>query len=85
MLTLKTSAHIRTMKHIKSFRSGPTATGVSMTHLDRGRILLEEERLASREARRLWLNQEWSEHFERVCGPLRVLPPSARSRQRMAG
>ena len=85
MLTLKTSAHIGTMRRIKSFRSFPNATGVLMAHLDRRRILLQEKRLASGGARRLWLNQEWSEHFERVSGPLRVLPPSARSGQRRAG
>lgn len=84
MLTLKTSAHIRTIRHSKSFRSCPNATGVSMAHLDLRRILLEEKRLAWREGRRLWRNQEWSEHLERLSGPLRVLPPSARSGQRMA-
>ena len=85
MLTLKTSAHIGTMRRIKSFSLCPNATGVLMAHLDRRRILLQEKRLASGGARRLWLNQEWSEHFERVSGPLRVLPPSARSGQRMPG
>ena len=85
MLTLKSSAHIRKIRHSKSFRSCPNATGVSLAHLDRRRTLLEGKTLASREARRLWLKQEWSEHLERVCGPLRVLPPSASSGQRMAG
>lgn len=85
MLTLKSSAHIRTIRHIKSFRACPNATGILMTHLERQRIAREEQRLASREARRLWLNQEWSEHAERLSGPLRVLPPAARSGQRMAG
>ena len=85
MLTLKTSAHIRSIRHSKSFRSCPNATGVSLAHLDRRRILLEEKRLAWRETRRLWLNEEWGGHLERLSGPLRVSPPSARSGQRMAG
>ena len=85
MLTQKSSAHIRTVRNLKGFRSGPHATGVSMAHLERRRMLLDEERLARRQARCLWLNQEWSGHLEHLSGPLRVLPPSERSGQRMAG
>lgn len=65
MLTLKSSAHIRTIRHSKSFRSCPNATGILMTHLERQRIAREEQRLASREARRVWLERQWSEHLER--------------------
>ena len=80
MLTLKTSAHIGTMRRIKIFRSFPNATGVSMAHLDRARIGQEKEKLAATEERRLWLAEQWRGHFERAAGPSRVLPPSARSR-----
>lgn len=62
MLTLKSSAHIRRSRNIKGFRSCRHATGVSLAHLDRGRISLEEERLPLREARRRWLAKNWSEH-----------------------
>jgi len=80
MLTLRGMKHIRTGRNIKSFRSCPHATGVSnMAHLDKGRILLEEQRVMAREGRRVWLGKEWNDHFERVAGRLRVLPPSARS------
>ena len=58
MLTLKTSWHIRTMRHIRSFRSCPTATGESMAHLDGARVAREEEGLAKRQERRRRLGAE---------------------------
>jgi len=86
MLALSTShPNIRTMQHVKSFRSCATATGVSAAHADRGRIALEEERLAQKEVRRFWLIQEWRERFERLAGPLRVHPPSGRFRRPVEG
>jgi len=59
MINIKTSKQIRTIRHLKSFRSCPTATGASMEHLDRGRIYREEMRLANRELRRQWLEEAW--------------------------
>ncbi len=50
-ITLKSAAHIRTARQIKSFRSGRISTGVAMEALDRGRIRFEYERLACRERR----------------------------------
>ncbi len=85
MLTLKGIKHIRTGRNIKGFRSCPHATGISLAHLEVQRLAREEARLAKRGARRVWLDEEWSEHYKRVAGPLRVLPPSARSGQRRAG
>ena len=85
MLTLKTSAVIRTNRNIKSFRSCPSSTGLFMRHLDASRQDVQEIRLAHRQLRRLWLQEQWSGHFERAAGPLRVLPPSARSWQTKVG
>jgi len=65
MLTLKSSTHIRRSRNIKGFRSCRHTTGVSLAHLDRGGISLEEERLPLSEARRLWLAKNWSEHSAR--------------------
>jgi len=59
MLTIKTSPHIRISKHIKGYRSGRHGTGVSIPHLDLARVRLEEERLVRREARRVWLAEQW--------------------------
>jgi hypothetical protein len=59
MLTIKTSPHIRISKHIKGYRSGRHGTGVSVSHLDLARVRLEEKRLALREARRVWLAEQW--------------------------
>ena len=84
MLTLRTMKHIRPSPNIKSFRSCGHATGERCVGHDGARIASEEERLAAREARRLWLDEQWSEHFQRAAGPSRVLPPSARSRQTKA-
>jgi hypothetical protein len=78
MLTLKTSAHIQTSRNIKSFCSCPSSTGLFMGHLEARRQYAQEIRLAHRQLRRLWLEEQWSGHFERAAGPLRVLPPSAR-------
>ena len=84
MITLESINHIRTSRSIKGFRSCRHATGVSRAHVERARIDFEEERLDGREARRVWLDKQWKEHFEYVAGPLRMLPPSARSRQTKA-
>jgi hypothetical protein len=81
VLTVRNSAHIRTSRSIRGFRSWPQATGVSLAPGGAARLAREEERLAAREARRLWLKEQWTGHFEAVAGPARVVPPSARSRQ----
>ena len=60
MLSIKTSSHIRTMRNIKSYRSGHASTGVSMSHEDRGMIFREEERLLQRNERRRWLISQWN-------------------------
>ena len=65
MINIKTSKQIRTIRHLKSFRSIPNATGVSMEHLDRGRIYREEMRLANRELRRQWLEEAWESRLNR--------------------
>ncbi|MFH1218914.1 MAG: hypothetical protein V1694_00470 [Candidatus Eisenbacteria bacterium] len=67
MINIKTSKQIRTIRHLKSFRSCRTATGVSMAHLDRGRIYREEMRLANRELRRQWLEGVWESHLNRCA------------------
>ena len=81
MLTLKSIRHIHTSRNIKGFRSCQHAAGESPAHLDEHRLAREEERLAAREARRVWLAAQWDKHFDRAAGPLRVLPPSARAGQ----
>jgi hypothetical protein len=83
MLTLKTSAHIRT-RNIKSFRSCQSSTGPSTRHAEAAQLYREGIRLANRELRRLWLEEQWSGHFEQAAGPFRVLPPSARFRSTTA-
>ena len=84
MLTVKSMKQICTSRNVKSFRSCPHATGVSAAHHDKRRLTREEEALMAREGRRLWLEEQWREHFERAAGPLRVLPPSARGQQARA-
>ena len=72
MLTLKGMKHFRTGRNVKGFRSCPQATGVSQAPLDAARLAREEERLLAREARRLWLEDQWTRHFEAVVPPLTV-------------
>jgi len=67
MINIKTSKQIRTIRHLKSFRSAPTATGASMEHLDRGRIYREEMSLANRELRRQWLEEAWESRLNRCA------------------
>lgn len=67
MINIRTSKQIRTMRHLKSFRSIPNATGASMEHLDRGRIYREEMRLANRELRWQWLEEAWETGLNRCA------------------
>ena len=82
MLTMKTNRSIRASRNVKGFRALPPAVGVSLALLDAARLAREGERLLTREERRLWLENQWTRHFAGAAGPERVLPPSARSRQR---
>ena len=60
MLSIKTSSHIRNMRNVKSFRSSPMSTSVSMSHEDRGTIFRETEGLLQRNERRRWLIFQWN-------------------------
>jgi len=59
MLILKTSDQLRTMRHVKSYRSCPTFTGSPMWGVDLGRICREELLRWNRELRRRWLAAAW--------------------------
>ena len=72
MLTVRNSRHIGTSRNAKGFRSCPQATGVSLARLDAARLAREEERLLAREARRLWLEDQWTRHFDAAVPPLTV-------------
>jgi len=75
MLTLKGMKHVRTGRNVKGFRLCPQAPGVSPARLEAARLAREEERRLAREARRLWLEDQWTRHFEAA------VPPLARSRR----
>ena len=66
MLTLRNSGHLRTMRHLKSFRSCPTNTGRLMWRAELARIYQEDVALANRELRRRWLAEAWRQHL-REC------------------
>jgi hypothetical protein len=66
MLTLRTSAHIPTHQHCRSFRRIPTSTGALRTRAGGRRRLQEWTRLFDAELRRLWLDDRWSAHVGRV-------------------
>lgn len=63
MITLKTSQHLRSMRHLKSFRSAAAGTGRSMWRVELGRIHQEEVARINRELRRRWLALAWSNHL----------------------
>lgn len=80
MLSIKTSSHIRNMRNVKSFRSGHTFTGVSMSHADKEIMSRETERLLQRNERRRWLIYQWNKFpiqrhifHDRSCHLLRQL------------
>ncbi|MGB2998450.1 MAG: hypothetical protein WBC59_07405 [Phycisphaerae bacterium] len=75
MLTLKGMKHVRTGRNVKGFRSCPQAMGVSPAPRVAARLTREEKRLVAREARRLWIEDQWTRHFEAA------VPPLARSRR----
>jgi len=78
MLTSKGMRTIRSSRNIKSFRSCRHTTGTVNGRFDAKRIAREEERLAEREARRVWLAEQWNGHFVAAAGSLCALPPLAR-------
>lgn len=59
MLMLKTSDQLRTMRHVKSYRSCPTSTGWPMRGVDLGRVCREELLRRYRELHRLWMAAAW--------------------------
>jgi nucleotidyltransferase/DNA polymerase involved in DNA repair len=81
MLTIKSMKQIRTSRNVRNFHACLHATGVSAAVNYKARLIGEEKALMLREARRLWLDDQWREHFARAAGPLRVLPPAAREQQ----
>ena len=53
MLTIKTADQLRTRRNIKSYRAGPTSTGMPMWPTELGRLHQEEVALAIRKLHRL--------------------------------
>jgi hypothetical protein len=74
MLHLKSSSHLRTGRFLRSFRAGPTSTGLSRAPAEWMRLYLEEAALARREGRRRWLARGWGAHL-RACRRLREGAP----------
>jgi len=66
MLTLRTSAHITTHRHLSSFRLCPASTGVALERAESSRLFQEWTRLLDAESRRSWLECQWSAHQRRV-------------------
>ena len=60
MLLIKTSNHILTKRNTKSYRSGHTSTGISMSHLDTEILFREAKRLSQRNKRHGWLIYQWN-------------------------
>jgi hypothetical protein len=74
MLTIKTAAHIRTSRHLKSFRAHATSTGFSLGDVDECRRAWETARLAERELRRWWLALCWARHRCQLPDRARISP-----------
>ena len=66
MLTLRTSAHIPTRQHCRGFHLIRTSTGVRRPRAEGRRPFQEWTRLWDAELRRLWLDDRWSAHIERL-------------------
>ena len=66
MLTLRTSAHIPTHRHCRSFHLIRASTGALRPRVPGRRLFQEWTRLWDAELRRLWLQDRWSAHAGRV-------------------
>ena len=62
MLTFRSIQQARSSGSLKSFRSVPNSTGISMAHLDRARMRKAEARREAAEKRQLWLTRQSYEH-----------------------
>lgn len=67
MLTIKSSAHLLTNRHRRSFRACRGSTGVPAMRAEAGRHLQERIGLTNRVSRRIWLDALWTAHFQRVA------------------
>lgn len=74
MLTIKTAAHIRTSRHLKSFRAHATSTGFHFADVDERRRAWETARLSAREWRRRWLALCWARHGCQLPDRARISP-----------
>jgi hypothetical protein len=63
MLTLKSSAHIRTGRNIKGLHACFPSTGLPLVQIDKGRIFFENAALSVRQMRRAWLARLWSRNL----------------------
>jgi hypothetical protein len=66
MLRLKHSGHLRTMRHLKSFRSCPTSTGIPRWQVEAWRLLQEAAALENRMSYSRTLARIWRRHLERA-------------------
>ena len=65
MLTLRSSAHIRTSRNIKGLHACSTSTGFSLFHLHAWHMSRESAALKNRELHRALIAHLWNEHMER--------------------
>lgn len=68
MLTIRTSAHIRTSRHRNGFHDCPASTGVPLVHVAAARQHQAWLCLFAREARRAWLWDAWRAQLARRRG-----------------
>lgn len=66
MLTIRHSGHIRTQRHIRSFRAQPTSTGLSLAQVDGRRRAWATLHSALNDLRRQWLADSWNQHLTRI-------------------
>jgi hypothetical protein len=66
MLSLRTSARIRTNPRYGNFRLCPASTGAPRARAGVSRLLREWRRLSNAESRRRWLEDRWTAHMLQV-------------------
>lgn len=72
VLTIRTAAHIRGARNVKSFRWCAVSTGVAIPRVDVARMLLAETNLVNTELRRRWLAARWEAHQARPVSSARA-------------
>jgi hypothetical protein len=85
MLPIRSSAHIRTSRNIRGFRTCRHTTGISMAPVGNACLVREEKGLAVRQMHRMWLAVHCGVRPVPAAPPVWDFPMEVRVRQAATG